>query len=118
MPPKIPTLTLEEKKNLHVRWFIDSNQHLHVLTNETDEEYEDLGKIASGVHLLRLNQKGEKMDCALWKMVSGTEMLLMWPSGNFHTAEAHIRFGNWGEPANLGKQWGNYFFVLAPYDLL
>ena len=118
MPPKIPTLTPEERKNLQLRWFLDSNQHLHVLTNEADEGYEDLGKIASGVHMLRANIKGDKMDCVVWKLVSGREMLLMWSSGNFHTAEAHTRFGNWAEPANLGKQWGNYFFVLPPYDLL
>ena len=118
MPPKIPTLTPEERKNLQLRWFLDSNQHLHVLTNEADEEYEDLGKIASGVHLLRSNIKGDKMDCVVWKLVSGKEMLLVWKSGNFHTADAHTRFGNWAEPANLGKQWGNDFFLLPPYDLL
>ena len=71
-----------------------------------------------GVHVLRSNIKGDKMDCVVWKLVSGKEMLLVWKSGNFHTADAHTRFGNSAEPANLGKQWGNDFFLLPPYDLL
>ena len=111
MPPKTPMLTLEEKTNLHLRWFIGPNKNICTVIPNTDDEYEDLGEIETGTHLQRMTFGDKLMDLVLFRVVGGREFTLSWKMAQFHTTEAHMKFGKWSNPSNLAKDFGNDFLI-------
>ena len=80
----------------------------------TDDEYE----VETGTHLQRMTFGDKLMDLVVFKMVGGKEVTLSWKMAQFHTTEAHMKFGKWSNPNNLAKDFGNDFFLFAPYPRL
>ena len=68
-------LTLEEKTNLHLRWFIGPNKNICTVIPNTDDEYEDWG--LTGTHLQRMTFSDKLMDLVVFKMVGGKEVTLL-----------------------------------------
>ena len=88
-----------------------AQKHLCIVNAKEDDEYEDLGEIETGTHLQRMTFGDKLMDLVLFKVVGGREVTLSWKMAQFHTTEAHMKFGKWSNPSNLANDFGNDFLI-------
>ena len=68
-------LTPKEKQNLAVRWYLDVQSKLHVLRNQAEDEYEDMGQILNAAYFQRHSFAGQ-MDW-VFTLVEGEKMPLL-----------------------------------------